>query len=179
MMPVRDDIVRGAIWEAYEGSWKPTALEMTAYFESAGLAPPSPSELKKFASAPSNIVINSQSIAWCGIFACSGLKHFGGLDVHWVYGKGIRGSGVQLFEDYRYMQIGDVAVIRKKARSDGNFLHHHYIITAIDYDGNSHSFVEGNGESNKIHYRKDYPIGQETKSQNFLKRPYAYYRVSA
>ncbi len=176
-MPVRDNIVNAALWEASWGSWRPDGEEMTKFFENVGLSPPTANDLKKFAGMISNVPVNGISTAWCGIFACHVLKHWGGLDVKWVLGKGIVGKAVKKVWDYRFMQPGDVAVIRNKADSKGNFMHHHFIVTQVDYAANTLQFVEGNGDQNSIHWRTDRKVNQSSSSANHLKRPYAYYQI--
>lgn len=181
-MAIRDNIVEMAIWEANYGQWRPEADEMVRFFEECNLDPPTDDDLTKFATMQSNVPVNGASTAWCGIFACYVLKRWGGLDVHWEYGTGIVGD-VKKVWDYRYMRPGDVAVIRNKAYVDKhgqtNYLHHHYIVTEISYDENTHSLVEGNGNNNKIWWRSDRAINQSPASSNSLKRPYAYYQLVA
>lgn len=179
-MGVRDKVVDMAIWEANYGDWRPTGEEMVRFFQNAGLTPPTAADQAKFATQTSNVNVDGKSISWCGIFACHVLKQWGGLDVRWG-SSGIVGA-VKKVWDYRFMRPGDVAVIKNKAYvSNGKtlYMHHHYIITAIDYAANKCSFVEGNGYNNEIWWRSDRPINQSPSSLNDLKRPYCYYQLIA
>lgn len=178
-MPIRDTIVDSAIWESDFGQWKPSGEEMASFFSTAGLTEPSDSDLAKFQNQTSNIVVNGQSIAWCGIFACYVLKRWGGLDVKWVPGVGMKGSSVTKVWDYRYIRPGDVAVIRNKVNAAGQYLHHHFIVTDIDYDANLMDSVDGNSTNNQIVWHIGRQLTQSSQESNFLKRPYAYYRVMA
>jgi len=179
-MPVRDEVVRWAIWEADYGAWKPSSGEMTEIFEVAGLGPPSHSDLENFKTRGSNILVGGKSVAWCGIFATYVLKKWGGLNVKWVYGTGIVGHGaVKKVWDYRFMRPGDVAVIRNKVNSAGQYLHHHFIVTDISYSGNEMDSVDGNSTGNKIVWHTGRKIKYSGTDSNFLKRPYCYYQLLA
>ena len=148
-MATRIDIVNWAIWEANYDHWKPTDDEMKEIFIAAGLAAPSKGELNKFRTAPGNIVINGQSLAWCGIFATYVLKKWDGLDVNWVSG-GIRGAGVNKTWGRDGMRPGDVAIVRGPLDKKGRGTHHHFVITEIDYAKNTLQSVDGNSTNNEI-----------------------------
>lgn len=177
-MPVRDNVVEWAIWEADFGSWKPSSHEITEIFEVAGLQPPSGSDLENFKTRASNILVGGKPIAWCGIFATYVLKKWGGLNVKWVYGTGIVGQGItKKVWDYRFMSPGDVAVIRNKVDGNGNYLHHHFIVTDVRYSGThlAHlASVDGNSTGNKIVWHPEREI-----QPSYLKQPYCYYQLRA
>ncbi len=179
-MATRDDIVNWAIWEADYGSWKPSSEEMIEIFTMSGLPAPSAANLKDFATRGSNIAYGGGSIAWCGIFACYVLKKWGCLDVRWQFGTGLVGKGVikrMDYQSYRFMRPGDVAVIRNNVNSKGQYLHHHFIVTAVDVASNHLESVDGNSTGNKIIWHANRKI--ENSSDNFLKQPYCIYQVVA
>ena len=167
-MATRLYIVRKAKWEANAyasadgGHWRPTADEMIEIFTVAGLKAPSRGDLERFKSAHGNIVIGSSydtkkkmyvggtSTAWCGIFATYVLKKWGGLDVKWILGTGIRGAGVNYTKGHNGMRPGDVAVIRGKLNADGKAVDHHFVITDIDYSQNTLQSVDGNSTNDEI-----------------------------
>lgn len=177
-MATRDDIVNWAIWEADYGSWKPSSDDMIEIFTQSGLPAPTASNLKDFATRASNIAYGSGSIAWCGIFACYVLKKWGHLNVRWQIGTGLVGKGVikrMDYQAYRFMRPGDVAVIRNNVNANGNYLHHHFIVTAVDVSGNRLESVDGNSKNNKIVWHTDRKI--QNGSDNFLKQPYCIYQA--
>lgn len=178
-MPIRDEIVNWAIWESNFGEWKPSADEMQSFFRTAGLTPPTDQDMKKFQTMGSNVPVQGHSTAWCGIFACYVLKHWGGLDVWWQAGgnkPGINGAGVKKVYDYRFMRPGDVAVIRGKQMQNGNYLWHHFVVTDIDYDSNHLESVDGNSTGNKIVWHTGKQIrysGPDASSKSVC----AYYKI--
>ncbi|MES2675873.1 MAG: hypothetical protein V4660_16655 [Pseudomonadota bacterium] len=194
-MTTRLFIVRKAKWEAnaYEsvdgGHWKPTSDEMTEIFTVAGLAAPSKADLERFKSASGNIVLGSkydtktksyvggQSIAWCGIFATYVLKKWGGLDVKWVWGDGIKGAGVNKTWDHSGMRPGDVAIVRGKLNAKGQAVHHHFIITDIDYSENTMQSVDGNSTNDEIVWHKNKKIVY-SGADNASYTPYCHYKLS-
>lgn len=174
-MASRQEIVNQAIWEANYDHWKPSDDEMVDIFTTAGLNAPSKSDLKKFRTATGNISINGQSIAWCGIFATYVLKKWGGLEVKWSNG-GIVGAGVNKTWNRDGMRAGDVAVVRGKLDSKGRGVHHHFIITAIDYAANTMQSVDGNSTNNEIVWHTNKKIiytGADKDSYT----PYCHYKL--
>lgn len=161
-MATRLDVVDWALFEANawygDTHWKPTSIEMIDIFTTAGLTAPSNGDLEKFKKASGNISINGQSIAWCGIFACYVLKKYGGLDVKWVYGKGIVGTGVEKTWSAKGMRPGDVAIVRETPDSKGKAVHHHFVVTRVDYASNSMESVDGNSTNNEIVWHKNKKI---------------------
>jgi hypothetical protein len=179
-MAARNDIVDWAIWEADYGSWKPSAEDMIEMFKVSSLPPPSPANLKDFATRGSNIAYGNGSIAWCGIFACYVLRKWGRLEVRWVPGTGLTGKGVKKHMDaqaYRFMRPGDVAVIRNNVNGQGQYLHHHFIVTRVDPSANHLESVDGNSAGNKIVWHTKRKL--ENGKDNFMLRPYCIYQVVA
>jgi hypothetical protein len=178
-MALRSEIVDRAIFEADFGQWKPSAEEMKTFFSTAGLTPPTDADMKNFQTWGSNVPVNGYSTAWCGIFACYVLKHWGGLDVRWQRGgssPGINGGGVKKVYDYRYVRPGDVGVVRGRKLQNGNYLWHHFIVTAIDYASNSLESVDGNSTGNKIVWHPDKKI-RYSGPDDHTKSVCAYYRL--
>ncbi len=110
---------------------------------------------------------------WCGIFACHVL-HYAGVDVSWtLYGgrmKGNSGYQIQYVPGDRNIRPGDVAVVPKA--------HHHFVVTAIDYDNNQLESVDGNTTGQYIRQRDkkirySWKDGPDYASRNI----YGYYRV--
>ncbi len=194
-MATRLDIVRKAKWEANAdasvngGHWKPTSDEMTEIFTVAGLPAPSKGDLELFKSAHGNIVLGStydkkkkmyvggKSTAWCGIFATYVLKKWGGLDVKWVWGDGIRGDGINKTWDHNGMRPGDVAVVKGKPDVHGQFVHHHFIITDIDYSKNTLQSVDGNSTNDEIVWHTNKKIVYAGKDDTAW-TPYCHYKLN-
>lgn len=150
-MPIRDEVVEWAIWESNFGNWKPTPDEIRTFFQTAGLTPPTAAQAQNSLTNLNNgIKFGGVTIHWCGIFATYVLKHWGGLDVKWVSGAGIKGSGVTRRSGYQNIRPGDVAWIRGKANAQGNYAWHHFIVTKINYGSNYLESVDGNSTGNSI-----------------------------
>ena len=174
-MATRNEIVNWAIWESNYGSWKPTDYEIVEIFEQAGLSPPTARDLKKFATASGNVPVNGKSIAWCGIFTTYLLKKWGKLDVKWS-GGGIVGKGVNKTWDNKGMKAGDVAVVRGKDKNGGP-VHHHFMITHIDYPTNVLQSVDGNSTNNCIVWHTDKKIYYSGADKNIY-TPYCHYKLN-
>lgn len=150
-MAIRDSVVEWAIWESNYGSWKPSAEKMQTFFSTAGLNPPSTSQASySLENRSSGISMGGIVIHWCGIFATYVLKHWGGLDVKWIAGSGMSGSGVVRRSGFQGIVPGDVAWIRGKANPSGQYAWHHFIVTDIDYSSNYLESVDGNSTNNSI-----------------------------
>jgi hypothetical protein len=178
-MATRLDVVDWALFEANawygDTHWKPTSTEMIDIFTTAGLTAPSNGELEKFKKAASNIVIGGQSKSWCGIFACYVLKKYGGLDVSWSLTKGrMLGTGFDLTWSGKGMRPGDVAIVRETPDSKGAAVHHHFIVTKVDYTANTMESVDGNSTNNEIVWHTNKKIFH-SKNKNLS--VYAHYKL--
>jgi hypothetical protein len=180
-MTTRVEIVKQAIWEAANSSWKPLGYEMVNFFTEAGLTPPNAADLAKFQlNNRGNIKLGSTSIAWCGIFATYVLKRYGKLDVHWEYWKkgkpsGLLGPGVNKATgstlNLQGIRPGDVCVIQGP-KDDPK--HHHFIVTHVDLGRNLLQSVDGNSTNNEIVWHKDKKIFYDAKTKA-EKQIYAHY----
>ncbi|MGH7471377.1 MAG: hypothetical protein ACRENP_25790 [Longimicrobiales bacterium] len=177
-MPIRTDVVDWAIWESDHGSWKPSAEEIQNIFTTAGLQAPSLTDAENsLRTRSSGIKMGGYVIHWCGIFACYVLKRWGGLDVKWRLGEGIKGSGVVRRSGDQNIRAGDVAWIRGAANSSGQYAWHHFIVTKVNYGTNKLESVDGNSTNNSIvwHSKSIRYSGNDAADKNI----WGYYQLNA